>query len=75
MSTFVCVGVLNFQMTGVKNVCDPAQKDRFTCPSINTVFTGSVVWGTLGPIKMFGTSAMYNPLLYCFLVGAGEFRM
>lgn len=73
VSTFVCVGVLNFQMTGIPNVCEPTQKDKFTCPSINTFFTASVLWGTLGPKKMFGGGAIYNSLLYCFLIGAGEF--
>ena len=72
VSTLVCVGVLNFQMTGIPNVCDPAQKDKFTCPGINTFFTASVLWGTLGPKKMFGSGAIYNGLLYCFLIGAGE---
>lgn len=70
VSTFVCVGVLNFQMTGIPNVCDPRQKDKFTCPGINTFFTASVLWGTLGPKKMFGHGAIYNALLWCFLIGA-----
>lgn len=58
-------------MTGIPNVCDPQQKDKFTCPGINTFFTASVLWGTLGPKKMFGAGAIYNGLLYCFLIGAG----
>lgn len=72
VSTFVCVGVVNFQMTSIDNVCDPRQKDKFTCPGIYTFFTASVLWGTLGPKKMFGSGAIYNGLLYCFLIGAGK---
>lgn len=69
VSTFVCIGILNFQMTGIEDVCSPTQKDRFTCPGQNTFFTASVLWGTLGPKRMFGSGAIYNGLVYCFLIG------
>ncbi|KAK0191685.1 OPT-domain-containing protein [Armillaria mellea] len=68
-STFVCVGILNFQMTQIPDVCSSTQKDRFTCPGANTFFTASVLWGTLGPSRMFGSGAIYNPLIWCFLIG------
>ena len=70
VSTFVCTAVLNYQMTQIPNVCTPNQKGRFTCPNINTFFTGSLFLGTLGPKKMFGPGAIYSPLLWCFLIGA-----
>ena len=70
VSTFVCTVVLNYQMTKIPNVCAPGQKDHFTCPNVNTFFTGSVFWGTLGTKKMFGPGAIYNNLLWCFLIGA-----
>ncbi|KAJ7238967.1 OPT-domain-containing protein [Mycena rebaudengoi] len=70
VSTLVCTSVLNFQMTQIEGVCTPAQKDHFTCPGVNTFFTASVLWGTLGPKRMFGAGGMYNGLLYCFLLGA-----
>ncbi|KAK0448152.1 OPT-domain-containing protein [Armillaria borealis] len=69
VSTFVCVGILNFQMTQIPDVCSSTQKDRFTCPGTNTFFTASVLWGTLGPSRMFGSGAIYNPLIWCFLIG------
>jgi OPT family oligopeptide transporter len=70
VSSFVCTAILNFQMTQIEDVCTPDQRDNFTCPGINTFFTASVLWGTLGPTRMFGAGAMYNGLLYCFLIGA-----
>ncbi|KAJ7133961.1 OPT oligopeptide transporter protein-domain-containing protein [Mycena crocata] len=70
ISSFVCTGILNFQMTKIADVCTPDQKDHFTCPNINTFFTASVLWGTLGPKRMFGAGGIYNSLLYCFLIGA-----
>ena len=70
VSTFVCTVVLNYQMAGIPDVCAPDQKSRFTCPGINTFFTASVLWGTIGPGKMFGLGKIYNPLLWGFLIGA-----
>ncbi|KAF8137872.1 OPT-domain-containing protein [Mycena galopus ATCC 62051] len=70
ISTFVCTGILNFQMTKIPGVCTPEQADHFTCPDVNTFFTASVLWGTLGPKRMFGAGGIYNGLLWCFLIGA-----
>ncbi|KAJ6623242.1 OPT oligopeptide transporter protein-domain-containing protein [Mycena sp. CBHHK59/15] len=48
----------------------PASDQPFYLPGINTFFTASVLWGTLGPKRMFGVSGIYNGLLYCFFIGA-----
>ncbi|KAJ7196280.1 OPT-domain-containing protein [Mycena pura] len=70
VSSFVCTAILNFQMTKIAGVCTPDQVDHFICPGINTFFTASVLWGTLGPKRMFGVGGIYSSLLYCFLIGA-----
>ncbi|KAJ6549825.1 OPT-domain-containing protein [Mycena capillaripes] len=70
VSSFVCIAILNFQMTKIPEVCTPHQINHFICPGINTFFTASVLWGTLGPKRMFGAGGIYSSLLYCFLIGA-----
>ncbi|KAJ7872773.1 OPT-domain-containing protein [Mycena olivaceomarginata] len=70
ISTFVCTAILNFQMTKIPGVCTPDQINHFTCPDVNTFFTASVLWGTLGPKRMFGAGGIYNVLLWGFLIGA-----
>jgi OPT family oligopeptide transporter len=70
VSTLVCTAVLNYQMNKIPDVCSPTQKDRFTCPEGKAFFADSVLWGTLGPKKMFGPGATYNGLLWCFPLGA-----
>jgi len=70
VSTFVAISIVNFQMTNIEDVCSPTQKDRFTCPGINTFFTASVLWGTLGPKRMFGAGSLYQYLLFGFFAGA-----
>jgi OPT family oligopeptide transporter len=70
VSSFVYTAILNYQMTKIPDVCTSTQKGHFTCPGPNTAFTASVLWGTLGPKKMFGAGAIYNGLLWYFLAGA-----
>ncbi|CAK5279804.1 unnamed protein product [Mycena citricolor] len=70
VSSLICAAILNFQMTQISGVCTPHQVNHFICPGINTFFTASVLWGTLGPKRMFGAGGIYNSLLYCFLIGA-----
>ncbi|RYP84689.1 hypothetical protein DL769_001123 [Monosporascus sp. CRB-8-3] len=69
LSTFICVGVLNFQMTQIPDVCTENAPNRFTCPHINTFFTASVLWGTIGPVRVFGSNGMYTWLLAGFPIG------
>jgi len=70
VSAFVCTGILSYQMTKIPDVCAPDQKNHFTCPGVSAFFTASVLWGTLGPKRMFGPGAIYNGLLWCFPIGA-----
>ena len=69
VSTFVCTGVLNFQMNQIPGVCTKNAPNRFTCPGINTFFTAAVLWGTIGPIKVFGKGGQYTALLVGFPLG------
>ncbi|TLD11813.1 hypothetical protein PspLS_11664 [Pyricularia sp. CBS 133598] len=70
VSTFVCTGVLNFQMNQIPGVCTPDAPNRDTCPGINTFFTASVLWGTIGPKKVFGSGGQYTAALVGFPIGA-----
>jgi OPT family oligopeptide transporter len=68
VSTFVCTGVLKFQVD-IENVCTPDAPTRFYCPDQNTFFTASVLWGTIGPAKVFGHKGQYAALLVGFPLG------
>lgn len=69
VSTFVCTGIFNFQMTKIPNVCTAAAPFGFSCPGVNTFFTAAVFWGTLGPHKLFGLNGQYKEMLIGFPVG------
>ncbi|KAL2204630.1 OPT oligopeptide transporter [Sarocladium strictum] len=68
ISTFVCTGVLKFQVE-IPNVCTPEAPMRFFCPGPNTFFTSSVLWSTIGPVKLFGHEGQYKELLLGFPLG------
>ncbi|KAH7148288.1 OPT oligopeptide transporter protein-domain-containing protein [Dactylonectria macrodidyma] len=69
ISTFVCVGVLNFQMTRIDDVCTEDARFKMTCPGVNTFFTASVLWGTVGPKKIWGHNGQYSETLVGFPLG------
>lgn len=68
ISTFVCSGVIKFQMN-IKDVCTTNAPMRFYCPGPNTFFTASLLWGTVGPLKVFGIDGQYKWLLMGFPLG------
>ncbi|KAK9345357.1 OPT oligopeptide transporter protein-domain-containing protein [Lipomyces starkeyi] len=68
IQVIVAVGVVNWQMGHVPNLCEPDQPDKFTCPSLKTIYSASVMWGVLGPKRLFG--GLYPILQWCFLIGA-----
>ncbi|KAG5355494.1 Oligopeptide transporter 2 [Yarrowia sp. C11] len=62
----VCLGVIQFQLN-LDGLCDPDNKQKFTCPGETTFFTASVAWGVIGPKKMFDK---YPVMKWMFLFGA-----
>ncbi|KAI8321858.1 OPT family small oligopeptide transporter [Martensiomyces pterosporus] len=67
--SFVQLGVAFWLMNTVKDMCTP-QGDPFTCRQANTFFSASVIWGLVGPDRMFGPTSPYHPTLYLFIFGA-----
>ncbi|KAG0369041.1 hypothetical protein BGZ54_000549 [Gamsiella multidivaricata] len=44
----------------------------FTCRNTNTFYSASIIWGAIGPARVFGNKdgALYAPIQWGFLVGA-----
>ena len=61
---------MNWQLDNIPDICSQEQKDRFVCMSTHTFFTSSIIWGSLGPARMYGAKGIYHPTAYGFLVGA-----
>jgi OPT family small oligopeptide transporter len=69
VSTCVAMAILNWQVTGIKDVCLPTAQAKFYCPGTSTFFTASVIWGSLGPAKMYGKDGPYFVLIFGFVIG------
>ncbi|KAI9228098.1 MAG: oligopeptide transporter OPT family [Piptocephalis tieghemiana] len=53
----------------VPNLCTESAGE-WSCASANVFYAASVIWGVVGPARMFGPGSPYNTLLWCFLLGA-----
>ncbi|ABN68095.1 predicted protein [Scheffersomyces stipitis CBS 6054] len=67
IASFVQLGILNFVLTNIDNYCDPHNKQKFTCAGSRTFYSASILWGVIGPKKVF--NGLYPILQYCFLIG------
>ncbi|SCU81636.1 LADA_0C00210g1_1 [Lachancea dasiensis] len=68
VQVFVNLGVLNWSISNIKDFCQPTQAAKFTCPDAVTYYNSSVVWGAMGPKKIFND--VYPVLKWCWLIGA-----
>ncbi|OWP05047.1 hypothetical protein B2J93_617 [Marssonina coronariae] len=70
-SCIVQISVLNWALGSIEGVCRPHQANNYTCPNAGVFFTASVIWGAIGPRRIFGTDGVYHALSYFFLLGLG----
>lgn len=66
----VNVGVLYWAYENVRGICTSKAAQNFVCPNATTFFTASVVWGAVGPQRMFERGQIYYVNLWFFLIGA-----
>ncbi|KAF7546861.1 hypothetical protein G7046_g9183 [Stylonectria norvegica] len=69
-SCFIQIIVLNLALHTIDDVCEPHQAEHFTCPGGRVFFAASVIWGLLGPARMFSPGQVYQGLFLFFIVGA-----
>jgi OPT family oligopeptide transporter len=66
----VNVGVLYWAFDSITGICTAAAVQSFTCPAATTFFTASVVWGAVGPRRLFEHGTIYYADLFFFILGA-----
>ncbi|KAF2090068.1 small oligopeptide transporter, OPT family [Saccharata proteae CBS 121410] len=64
------VGVTSWMLGNIKDICDSDQSDGFTCPNGRTYFSSSVIWGLIGPARLYSAGKIYSGLLHFFWIGA-----
>lgn len=69
-SCFVQIAVLEWALGTIKDVCSRKQVNHFSCPNGRVFFNASIIWGAIGPGRIFSPGSLYSSLLWFFLVGA-----
>jgi OPT family oligopeptide transporter len=69
----VDVGVAWWLLGSIQNICHEEllpPGSPWTCPGDNVFFDASVIWGLVGPKRIFGPLGNYSKLNWFFLIGA-----
>lgn len=51
-------------------ICSIDQPSGFTCPNGRTVYSSSIIWGAIGPARVYSIGQIYSGLLHFFWLGA-----
>ncbi|KAG9050893.1 hypothetical protein FS837_001547 [Tulasnella sp. UAMH 9824] len=70
LAVVVRVGVQDLVFKIVPDACTPNQANQLTCNSLGVQFTSSLVWGLVGPRRLFGKNGIYRFHPYGILIGA-----
>ncbi|KAL6567560.1 Oligopeptide transporter 3 [Orobanche gracilis] len=73
VSGTVNLGVAWWMLGSIDNICDVEAlhpESPWTCPKFRVTFDASVIWGLIGPERLFGPGGMYRNLVWLFLIGA-----
>lgn len=61
--------VLRWMIGHIPNLCEPTNTERFTCNSAKVVYSASLIWGSIGPMRMFQSGQVYSGIMYFFIIG------
>ncbi|KAN0103573.1 oligopeptide transporter [Russula decolorans] len=65
----VQLGVQAWMFSNIEGLCDADQKGGFICPNIIVFGNASIIWGVIGPRRLFSHGQLYYGLVFFFLVG------
>ncbi|BGP17729.1 hypothetical protein JCM10213_005310 [Rhodosporidiobolus nylandii] len=69
LSSAVQTGVLQWMFGNIKGLCTSNQSAHFTCAGTKVVYNASVIWGTIGPQRMFVDGQTYSALRHFWWIG------
>ncbi|KAL1566958.1 oligopeptide transporter [Salvia divinorum] len=73
VASSVYFGTAWWLLSTIDHICDAAalpEGSPWTCPSDNVFYNSSIIWGVIGPLRMFTSQGVYGLLNWWFLVGA-----
>ncbi|KAL0891087.1 hypothetical protein Bca101_015070 [Brassica carinata] len=72
VSATVCFGTTWWLLSSVDNICAQDKLPRgspWTCPGDQVFYSASIIWGIIGPGRMFTTKGVYSGMNWFFLIG------
>ncbi|CAL5408133.1 unnamed protein product [Camellia sinensis] len=72
VASSVYFGTSWWLLSTVENMCDPTKLPSgspWTCPGDDVFYNASIIWGVVGPLRMFGSRGLYQKMNYFFLIG------
>ncbi|OLL24788.1 Sexual differentiation process protein isp4 [Neolecta irregularis DAH-3] len=70
VGAIVQVGVLDWSLANISGVCTNDATNNFNCPGATVFFNASIIWGVVGPKRLFSYGQIYYSQLWFFLLGA-----
>lgn len=73
VASSVYFGTAWWLLTSVTDICQPSKLpvgSPWTCPGDDVFYNASIIWGVVGPLRMFGRLGHYPHMNYFFLFGA-----
>uniref|UniRef100_A0A5B6ZJY7 Putative oligopeptide transporter 7 n=1 Tax=Davidia involucrata TaxID=16924 RepID=A0A5B6ZJY7_DAVIN len=70
IASFVYLGTAWWLMETIPDICDSTSSTVWTCPTDTVFYDASVIWGLIGPRRIFGDEGTYGAINWFFLVGA-----
>ncbi|XP_002991411.2 oligopeptide transporter 7 [Selaginella moellendorffii] len=71
LASMTYLGTAWWLLETVPNICNRHIKGNvWTCPGDTIFYDASVIWGLIGPQRIFGDLGLYKSLNWCFLLGA-----
>ncbi|KAM0747315.1 OPT-domain-containing protein [Meredithblackwellia eburnea MCA 4105] len=62
------LGVKDIVMSS-PDACLPTNTNHLTCPQAKAMFSSSIIWGLMGPNRVFGTGTTFGPILWAMFIG------
>lgn len=69
-SAVIQISVMNWALVNIPGVCTDDQEHQYTCANAKVFYTASIIWGVIGPRRMFSAGALYSSLQWFWLLGA-----
>ncbi|CAL1353863.1 unnamed protein product [Linum trigynum] len=72
VSSTVHFGTTWWILSSIQGICDPTKLPRgspWTCPGYNVYYSASVIWGVVGPLRIFNVRGVYPQMNWFFLIG------